>query len=202
MDEYTIAQAVVNEDVEDYARLFLISAPEYLPALYTGVHNKVKRNLFNHRGNVLSYENTLLMKVDGRNAGMVVSYDWETNKKQQFKTSMVVLKAMGFKILKQARHLQWAGDVLSRVDDGTYYIACLSFYEDYRNKGYGTHLLSRARELAVKSGAKRLELDAETDNEGAVRFYKRFGMQQRGELKRTTINGRHFEFVRMSMEIS
>ena len=201
MSEYTIAPAVVKEDTEDYVSLFLISAPHYLPALYAGAHSKVKRNLFNHGGNVLSYENTLLIKVDDKNAGMVVSYDWETNKKQQFKTSMVVLKSMGFKILKQARHLQWAGDVLSKVDDGTYYVACLSFYEDYRNKGYGTELLSHVREMAVKSGAKRLELDAETDNEGAVRFYERFGMHREGELKRTTINGREFEFVRMSIDV-
>jgi ribosomal protein S18 acetylase RimI-like enzyme len=201
VSENQIVPASLEKDAEDYARLFVISAPEYLPALYAGAHYKVKRNLFRRSGNVLGFEHTLFTEVGGKIAGMVVSYEWETNKKQGFKTGMLVLQSMGFKVLKQARHLQWAGNVLSRIDDGTYYVACLSFYEDYRNKGYGTQLLSHARELAVKSGAARLELDAETDNEAAIRFYKRFGMHEEGEPKGTTIDSRHFEFIRMSMDI-
>jgi RimJ/RimL family protein N-acetyltransferase len=63
-------------------------------------------------------------------------------------------------------------------------------------------ILKFAQEQAVKAGAIKIELDAETYNKDAIRFYKRFGMREVGEPKSTTINGEKFEFVRMSKDIS
>jgi ribosomal protein S18 acetylase RimI-like enzyme len=142
------------------------------------------------------------MQVDGKNAGMVVAYDWKANKKEQLRTTLLIIRCMGLKFFKQIRHMQWSAENLGRIDDGTYYIPVLGFYEEFRSRGLGMEILKFAQEQAVKAGAIKIELDAETYNKDAIRFYKRFGMQEVGEPKSTTINGEKFEFVRMSKDIS
>jgi len=142
------------------------------------------------------------MQVDGKNAGMVVAYDWKANKKEQLRTTLLIIRCMGLKFFKQIRHMQWSAENLGRIDDGTYYIPVLGFYEEFRSRGLGMEILKFAQEQAVKAGAIKIELDAETYNKDAIRFYKRFGMREVGEPKSTTINGEKFEFVRMSKDIS
>ena len=74
MAEHSIVQAQATaEEAEDFNRLFVISAPKFVPALYGGIHERVNRNLFRYTGNILSFEHTSFMKVDGRNAGMIVT---------------------------------------------------------------------------------------------------------------------------------
>ena len=202
MAEHSIVQAQATaEEAEDFNRLFVVSAQKYVPALYGGVHDRVNRNLFRYTGNILSFEHTHFTKVDGKNAGMIVAYDWKDNKSQQGKTTLLILRYMRTRLLKQARHLQWAGQELGSMDDGTYYIACLAFYEDFRNQGLGAEIMSHTQEAAVKAGATRMELDAETYNQDAIRFYKRFGMVEAGEPRGTTIGGEYFEFIRLSKDI-
>ena len=202
MAEHSIVQAQVTaEEAEDFSRLFVVSAPKFVPALYGGIHDRVNRNLYRHRGNVLGFEHTHFMKVDGRNAGMIVAYDWRQNKEQQFKSTMLILRYMRTKFFRQARHLQWAGQELGKMDDGTYYVACLAFYEEFRNQGLGAEIMTYTQEAGVKAGATKLELDAETYNQDALRFYKRFGMAEAGAPRGTTIDGEYFEFIRLSKDI-
>jgi ribosomal protein S18 acetylase RimI-like enzyme len=196
-----VAAQVTTEEAEDFNRLFVVSAPKFVPALYGGVHERVNRNLFRYTGNILSFEHTRFMRVDGGNAGMVVAYDWRQNKSHQTKTTLLILRYMRTRFLRQARHLQWAGDELGRMDDGTYYVACLAFYEEFRNRGLGAEIMAHAQEAAVKAGCTKLALDAETYNQDAIRFYKRFGMAEVGEPRGTTIGGEYFEFIRLSKKI-
>jgi ribosomal protein S18 acetylase RimI-like enzyme len=150
----------------------------------------------------MGFAHTHFMQVDGKNAGMIVAYDWMASKKEQTKTTLLILLYMRLKFFKQMRHLQWAGENLGRLDDGAHYIAILGFYEEFRNKGLGMEILAFAQEQAKKAGATRIAVDAETYNVDAIRFYKRFGMREVGELKRTTIGGKLFEFIRLSKDIS
>lgn len=202
MGEHGVVSARVPDGAEDFARLSLIAAPEYLPALYAGTHESVHRKLFGYRNNLMGFTHTHFMQVEGRNAGMIVAYDWMASKKEQNKTTLLILRYMGLRFFRQMRHLQWAGENLGRIDDGTYYIAILGFYEEFRNKGLGMEILAFAQEQAKKAGATKLDVDAETYNVDAIRFYKRFGMREVGELKRTTIDGKLFEFIRLTKDIS
>ncbi len=203
MAEHSIVQAgVTAEEAEDFNRLFVISAPKFVPALYGGVQERVNRNMFRYTGNILSYENTRFMRVDGESAGMIVAYDWNQSKSQQTKTTLLILRYMRTRFLRQARHLQWAGQELGQMDDGTYYVACLAFYEEFRNQGLGAEIMTYTQEAGVKAGATKLELDAETYNKDAIRFYKRFGMAEAGEPRGTTIGGEYFEFIRLSKDIT
>jgi ribosomal protein S18 acetylase RimI-like enzyme len=197
MVEHSIVSADVGDSAEDFARLALIAAPKYLPALYAGTHDKVHSSLFHHRDNMLGFTHTHFMQVEGRNAGMTVAYDWKANKKEQNKTTLLIIRSMGLKFFKQLRHMQWSAENLGRMDDGTYYIAVLGFYPEFRGRGLGMEMLNSMQEQAVAAGADKLVLDAETYNRDAVRFYRRFGMEEVGQLKNTTIAGEQFEFVRM-----
>ena len=141
------------------------------------------------------------MRVDGRNAGMIVTYDWKQNKSQQTKTTLLILRYMRTTFLKQAKHLQWAGQELGKMDEGTYYIACLAFYEEFRNQGLGAEIMAYTQEAGAKAGCTKMELDAETYNTDAIRFYKRCGMAEAGEPRGTTIGGEYFEFIRLSKDI-
>jgi ribosomal protein S18 acetylase RimI-like enzyme len=199
--EHSIVAAGATDSAEDFARLALIAAPKYLPALYAGTHDKVHRNLFRHSDNIMSFTHTHFMRVDGKNAGMVVVYDWKANKKEQLRTTLLIIRYMGLNFFKQIRHMQWSAENLGRIDDGTYYIPVLGFYEEFRSRGLGMEILKFAQEQAIKAGATKIDLDAETYNHDAIRFYKRFGMQEAGEPKSTTINGEKFEFVRMSKKL-
>ena len=201
MTEYSIVPARVPEDTEDFARLFVIAAPEFAPALFAGTQDKVAANCFRYRRNITSFEHAHFVKVNGENAGVILAYDWIANKKEQVKTTLLMARYMKVKLIKQMRHLQWAGEVLGKMDDGTFYIACLAFYPEFRNEGLGTSLLLHTEEAARKAGATKLEVDAETYNEDAIRFYKRFGMNAVGEPRGTVIDGKEFEFIRLSKDV-
>jgi len=201
MAEHIIVPARVPEDTEDFVRLFVMSAPEYVPALYGGTQDKVAANCFRYRRNITSFEHAHFVKVNGKNAGMILAYDWRANKKEQIKTTLLIARYMKAKFITQRRHLQWAGANLGKMDDGTFYIASMAFYPQFRNQGLGTSLLSHTEAARRKAGAIKLEVDAETNNEGAIRFYKRFGMQAVGEPRGTVIDGQELEFIRLSKDI-
>ena len=140
------------------------------------------------------------MKVNGKNAGMMVAYNWTTRNQQLAKSFLLILRHMKIKFFLRIRPLWWSDD-LSKFDENTFYISNLAFFPEFRNQGLGTRLLSHTQEVARKSQAKRLDVDVETYNEGALRFYKRFGMKAAGETKKIEIDGKRFEFIRLTKEI-
>jgi len=202
MDKHTIVPARISGDREDFRNLYIMSAPEYIPALFGGTQDKVTKSLFRYGRNLFSFEHTLFAQVNGKNAGMLLGYDWRTQKKESDKTSMLMVRYMKTKFITQIQHLAWASSVLTKIDDGTFYISNLAVYPEYRRNGLGTSLLSHAEQAAIKLGAKSLELDVEADNENAIRLYRKFGMNIIGEPKGTVIDGEEFEFFRMTKNIS
>jgi len=202
MVEYNILPGRPPEDTEDFVKLFVISGPEFIPALFAGTQERVAAGCFRHRHNLLASEHTHFLKVNEKNAGMILAYNWLVKKRQAAKSSFLTIRYMRTKFFTRMRPLQWSDAVLSKLDEGTFYISNLAFYAQFRNQGLGTRLLAHTEELARKSGARRLDVDAETDNEGALRFYQRFGMNKVGEPKRIVIEGKEFEFIRLTKAIS
>ena len=202
MVEYNIVPGRPPEDTEDFVKLFVISGPEFTPALFAGTHERVAAGCFRHRHNLLASEHTHFVKVNGENAGMILAYNWTVKKRQAAKSSFLTIRYMRAKFFTRIRPLQWSDAVLSKLDEGTFYISNLAFYAEFRNQGLGARLLAHTEGLARKSGARKLDVDAETDNEGALRFYQRFGMNTVGEPKRIVIDGKEFEFIRLTKAIS
>ncbi len=194
--EFSIVPGRPGEDAGDFARLFHISAPEYAPALFAGKHEMVTRNCFRHKNNLLGFEHTSFLKVDGHTAGMIVAYGWPAKKAQSARSGLLTIRYMKWTFLKRMKALQWSDEVLGKMDQETYYISNLALYPEFRNRGLGTELLVFVEAVARQAGAGNLDVDAEIPNQGAVRFYKRFGMTKVEE-KHTGIDGEEFDFVRL-----
>lgn len=61
----------------------------------------------------------------------------------------------------------------------------MGVHDDYQGRGVGTALLAAAIVLAERwLGVHRIELDVYTDNEPALRLYRRFGFEIEGTLRR------------------
>lgn len=202
MVEYSIVPGRPPEDTEDFVKLFVISAPEFIPALFAGTHERFAAGCFRHKHNVLASEHTHFVKVNGQNAGMILAYDWLVKKRQAAKSSFLTLRYMRTRFFTRMRSLQWSDAVLSKLDEDTFYISSVAFYAQFRNQGLGTSLLAHVEDIARRSGTRRLDLDVETYNKGALRFYQRFGMNTVGEPKRIVIEGKKFEFIRLTKAIS
>ncbi len=202
MANHIIVQARTPEDREDFPVLFIMSAPTYLPALLGANVDKLMRSLFRYKRTLFSFEHMRCVKVDGRNAGMYLGYDWRVKKKEDPRTAELLARYMKEEFTAQLPHLIWAGSVLCEIEDGTFYISNIAVYPEFRSSGLGTSLLLDAEEASRKLGAKSIALDVETDNEGGIRLYKRMGYDIIGEPKGTVINGEEFEFFRMCKDIS
>ena len=63
------------------------------------------------------------------------------------------------------------------------YVDDLVTLADFRSQGFGAHLLSWLRDLAVREGCAQLHLDSGTQRKDAHRFYEREGL---------TVTGLHF----------
>jgi len=202
MVEYSIVPGRPPEDTEDFVKLFVISAPEFVPALFADTHERFAAGCFRHKHNLLASEHTHFVKVNGQNAGMILAYDWLVKKRQAAKSSFLTIRYMRTKFFARMQPLQWSDAVLSKLDEDTFYISSVAFYAQFRNQGLGTSLLAHVEDIARRSGTRRLDLDVETYNKGALRFYQRFGMNTVGEPKRIVIDGREFEFIRLTKAIS
>jgi ribosomal-protein-alanine N-acetyltransferase len=60
------------------------------------------------------------------------------------------------------------------------HVVNLAVHPSYRRKGIGRLILLALLEIAQRKGMKRLTLEVRRSNVNAIRFYKRFGFQQRG----------------------
>jgi putative acetyltransferase len=61
----------------------------------------------------------------------------------------------------------------------------MSVHEHFQGRGVGAALLAAALELAERwLGARRVELEVFTDNEAALRLYRRFGFEIEGTKRR------------------
>ena len=77
--------------------------------------------------------------------------------------------------------LQTFPDTPRRKHAGTF---GMGVHDDWQGKGIGKALLSACVDLADKwLNLTRLELEVYTDNESAIRLYKRFGFEQEGTLR-------------------
>ncbi|MDQ0227401.1 GNAT family N-acetyltransferase [Metabacillus niabensis] len=56
--------------------------------------------------------------------------------------------------------------------------------QEGRNQGVATHLLQKAKEFALETGAIRLELSTAFDNNKAQRLYEKFGFKRESQFYR------------------
>jgi len=154
--------------------------------------------LFCHSHNLFSFQHCHFIEVDGRNAGMMLSYDWRTANRERLKTGLLLLKYMKTQLLTRLSTLLEAHTVLSKIGDGEYYISNLAVYPEHRNLGLGTRLLVEAEDEAKEFGAGRVVLEVEADNQDAVQLYEKVGYDVARELEQIAASKGIFKFLQMS----
>ncbi len=200
-----IGEAVLRrarpEDAADFARLAIESSPGFFPALFGTHAAAVLREFFRHRGHVLSHEHTLVAEVGGRVAGMALAYDFRRRVVRELRTGLLVATHLPLRILRLATFLVRAQRTLGRLQRDEYYLSNIAVHTDFRGRGLGTRLLREVESSARRSGCRRVVLDAERDNEKAIRLYTRLGYSVIERLPVLRLAGRSFEFLRMSREV-
>lgn len=61
------------------------------------------------------------------------------------------------------------------IDQPAFYILYLNVDDKYMNKGIGTFLIKESIRQAISRGCTAVSLYVKTDNDNAIRFYKRLG---------------------------
>ncbi len=124
-----------------------------------------------------SYTNTVIAEVDGEMAGMMIAVNGEHYRKQRDRM---------YPQLKELFDVAF-GKGWDEMEDeakaGEFYIDSLSVALPYRNRGVGTALIEKAKEMAKEKGIGVVTLAVEPENR-AKKLYQKlgFGFQRRIEI--------------------
>ena len=88
-----------------------------------------------------------------------------------------------------------------KVESNEYYISNVAVYPEFRGADLGTNLLLKVEEEAESCGARKMTLDVEVDNQGAIRLYDRLGYSIVGKPRSAKINRREFAVFRMRKKL-
>ncbi|MGC9064647.1 MAG: GNAT family N-acetyltransferase, partial [bacterium] len=185
------------EDAQDFSSLVLISAPIFFPLLFGHNVQEVMKNLFRNHSNIFSFQHSYFIELDGRNIGMALGYTWNEGREEGFNTGMLLVKYLKWDIITQAHYLLKAREILGEIIEGDYYISNIAVYPEFRGLGLGTKLLEKMEDEAKETDCKRMILDLETENKGAMALYKRLGYDTEKESSTMVIRGKRFKFLRM-----
>ena len=114
--------------------------------------------------------NTIIAELDGQAVGMVTAYDGRRYREMAERTFAIVKKEMG---------IEFPGMEAEAVP-GEYYIDSLAVWPEYRGKGIGRALLTKAIETGRHIGTVTLAVDP--DNPTAERLYESLGFRYVGNL--------------------
>ncbi len=79
--------------------------------------------------------------------------------------------------------------------------AFIAVYPEFRGRGLGTNLLGVIEKEAKRIGSRRVALDVEISDEGAIKLYKRLGYDIKRKAPIFKIKDKNFELFNMSKNI-
>jgi len=192
-----IVRKGLPEDVPDFANLTLLSEPNLFPAIFGSGARNVLQNLFRQRRNLFSFEHSYFIEVDGIKASMLIGYDGQTQRGEEWRTGLLLIKYMKLGFFTRILSLLKALSVVERAKNNEYYISNVAVYPEFRGKKLGTNLLLKTEEEAKSCGAEKITLHVGVDNEDAIRLYNRLGYLMAGKPRRAKISRKEFTLVRM-----
>jgi len=196
MNKEPLIRKARENEASDFYRLMAFSAKTLFPAIFGNRYKDILMRLFSEERNLFSFRNCFFTEIDGKIAGMVLGYDWQLKKRQDFRTGMLIMKYMGPEFIKNIGLFLRVNNIIGWVDEGEYYISNIALYPEYRSMGIGARLMEKSEEEAKKAGAKRIGLDIEAENQKAARLYKKLGYSISGATT-AHLKGQKFEFHRM-----
>ena len=155
-----------------------------MPFLLSGRFEPLLIRMFPARRNIYSYERVRIAEVEGQVAGMLLGYTYEQMQHEMMRSALLLLRYAGFYLLRRIPWLIFHGLRTPREDRGSWMIrgeffaSNMAVKPEFRNHGLGRMLLADAANRAREMGCKRIVLDVETDNLGAIRLYEREGFHR------------------------
>jgi ribosomal protein S18 acetylase RimI-like enzyme len=163
------------EDAADFAELVLMSSPALFPAVYGDDAKAVIQRLFCHTRNLFSFEHTYFAEVSGSRAGMLLKYDWNVRRRENWRTGLLMLREMKLEFVRRVPRMIKVESVLGKVKRGELYISNVAIYPEYRSQGVGSRLIFQAEREAGATGMRFVSLEVEAGNAGAIKLYSRLG---------------------------
>ncbi|MBS1159803.1 MAG: RimI4 [Proteobacteria bacterium] len=189
------------EDAADFSRLLLISVPRFLPAVYGTEVGRLMERLFPHRQHFFSYEHTQFIELDGRLAGMTLTYNHAAKTAGRTVFGLLLARYMGLGLLRHYRQLTKIEPLLGAIESGEYYASNSALYPEFRGRGLGRRLFAVAEQNARREGCRRLVCEAESDNATAIGLRRKLGFRIERSLQITDLAGENFEFARLVKDL-
>lgn len=114
------------------------------------------------RGKPFSYENTLVAEKDGAVVGMMIAFPMQPRAAEGEEKPVDPVLA----------------PYAALEDYGSFYVAALALFHEFRGLGIGTRLLGEARRRSRVLGLGRLSLICFEKNANALRLYRRLGFRE------------------------
>jgi len=127
---------------------------------------------------------------------MILGYDWISKKQEDWTTGFLLLKYMKIDFIKKLPLLLKAMTATGWIHEKEYYISNIAVFPEYRGTGIGTALMIKIEKYAKRKGLKKIALDVEVENSGAVKLYQRLGYRITKESS-VKLSGELFRFYRM-----
>ena len=188
-------------DAEDFSELALHTGPELLPALFGPAARALWRNAFRHPRICFSFEHSRFIELNGRPAGMALSYDFDQKRGEELRSLVLILRYLRWRFPAQITYLRRSGDIVAHITQGDHYLSNIAVYPESRCLGCGATLLTAVEEEARRAGSKRMVLDVESDHDRAIRFYERLGYAAESKSPPLRTRRRDFEFFKMTKSL-
>jgi len=201
INENIIIRKGLPQDAQDFTKLILLSDPFLFLAIFGSGARNVLQNLFCHRKNLFSFEHSYFIEVDDTKAGMIIGYGWKTEREEEWRTGLLLIKHMRLGFLTKILSLLRALSMGSRTKGDEYYISNVAVYPEFRGNHLGTNLLLKMEEEAKRYGVEKIALDVYVDNQGAIKLYNRLGYSVVGKPMRAKISRKNFTSVRMRKKL-
>ncbi len=165
-----------QDDAKAFSELLFMSS-SFLVSLFGSSESAALANMFRRRKNLFSHEHTKIAEIDGKIAGMLLSYGYRAKTSQEAATGFQLCLEMGFDIVSKLTLFIRSGRLMDFVVEGDYYISNIAVFPEFRGRGIASKLIAEGEQSAKSEDARRLVLDTETDHEDAIRLYGKLGFE-------------------------
>ena len=139
--------------------------------------NTVLAKLVMQPRNRFSYQFADIAEVDGKTAGLLLSYPGWTMKHLEIPMGRQLVKIFGavgfFRFLRKSIPLVFCRE----AENDEYFINNIAVLPDFQGEGIGSQLMKHAEEKAIAERFQKCSLVVEISNTRARNLYERFGYQ-------------------------
>lgn len=156
---------------------------------YASVASKIQvfEHFFRLPANQYSFENSLVLEVEGKVGGMSNGYDG---------SRLAELRAGFLEYIQRYFNVSFEA-IEDETETGEFYIDCICVDPQYQGQGMGTLLLNSALDRGKQLGLEKSGLLVHHENLKAKRFYNRMGFK---EVKRKRFLGDDYIHMQFSYD--